>query len=64
MEIYGVKAQMLIGLTAQDDTVMGWISVHYVPGTRVWGDADMAALQAAAARVRSVLQKNNWIDFA
>jgi maleate isomerase len=64
MEIYGVKAQMLIGLTAQDDTVMGWISVHYVPGTRVWGDADVAALQAAAVRVRSVLQKNNWINFA
>jgi maleate isomerase len=64
MEIYGVKAQMLIGLTAPDDTVMGWISVHYVPGTRVWGDADVAALQAAAARVRSVLQKNNWMNFA
>ena len=64
MEIYGVKAQMLIGLTAQDDTVVGWISVHYVPGTRVWGDADVAALQAAAVRVRGVLQKNNWINFA
>jgi maleate isomerase len=60
MEIYGVKAQMLIGLTGQDDQVMGWISVHYVPGTRTWSDADVSALQAAADRVRQVLQKNNW----
>ena len=60
MEIYGVKAQMLIGLTGQDAQVMGWISVHYVPGTRTWSDADVSALQAAADRVRQVLQKNNW----
>jgi maleate isomerase len=64
MEIYGVKAQMLIGLTAQDDQVIGWISVHYVPGTRTWSDADVAALQSAADRVRHILQQNNWANFA
>ena len=53
MEIYGVMEQMLIGLTAQDDTVVGWIPVHCVPLHA--GDADIAVLQAAAACVCSVL---------
>jgi maleate isomerase len=60
MEVYGVKAQMLIGLEAQDSQVIGWISVHYVPDTRKWTDADVAALQSAADRVRAVLQQNHW----
>jgi maleate isomerase len=60
MEFYGVKAQMLIGLEAQDGQVIGWISVHYVPDTRKWTDADVAALQSAADRVGAVLQQNHW----
>lgn len=63
MELYGVKAQMLIGLESEDGRVIGWISVHYVPGTRKWSDADVAALQRAADRVRTVLQENNWVRF-
>jgi maleate isomerase len=63
MEVYGVKAQMLIGLEAPDGQVIGWISVHYVPGTRNWTDADVAALQSAADRVRTVLQQNHWAAF-
>ena len=63
MEIYGVKAQMLICLTARDDQMIGWISVHYVPSTRTWSEADIAALEDAAAKVRTVLQHHNWADF-
>lgn len=63
MEVYGVKAQMLIGLEAQDGQVIGWISVHYVPDTRKWTDADVAALQSAADRVRAILQQNHWAAF-
>jgi maleate isomerase len=59
MDVYGVKAQMLAPLMAQDH-VMGWISVHYVPGTRVWNERDIAALQSAAAQVSRVLQENGW----
>ncbi len=63
MEIYGVKAQMLICLTDRDDQMIGWISVHYVPSTRTWREADIAALENAAARVRTVLQQHNWAQF-
>ena len=63
MEVYGVKAQMLICLTTRDNQMIGWISVHYVPGTRTWSEADIAALENAAARVRTVLQHHDWAHF-
>ena len=63
MEVYGVKAQMLICLTTRDNQMIGWISVHYVPGTRTWSEADIAALENAAARVRTVLQQHDWAHF-
>jgi maleate isomerase len=63
LEVYGVKAQMLIGLEALDGQVIGWISVHYVPHTRNWTAADVAALLSAAERVRTVLQQNHWAAF-
>jgi maleate isomerase len=63
MEVYGVKAQMLVGLETADGEVIGWISVHYVPGTRTWTDAEVAALQRAADQVRAILQINNWASF-
>jgi maleate isomerase len=59
MGIYGVKAQMLAPLMAQDQ-VFGWLSVHYVVGTRTWNERDIAALQSAAAQVSRVLQENGW----
>lgn len=64
MEIYGVKAQMLLGLTSRDDQMIGWISVHYVPSTRAWSGPDIAALENAAARVRTILQRHNWAHFS
>ncbi|MEW9584258.1 GAF domain-containing protein [Paraburkholderia sp. DGU8] len=63
MEVYGVKAQMLVGLEAADGEVIGWISVHYVPGTRQWTDAEVAALQNAAGQVRTILQRTGWASF-
>jgi maleate isomerase len=63
MEVYGVKAQMLVGLEAADGEVIGWISVHYVPGTRKWTDAEIAALQGAAGQVRTILQRSDWASF-
>jgi maleate isomerase len=63
MSVYGVKAQMLIGLEAKSGEVMGWISVHYVPGTRAWSKADVDALQGAARQVRTILQHHHWASF-
>ncbi len=64
MNAYGVKAQMLIPLESQAGDVIGWISVHYVPGTRQWSDADIAALKSAAQQVREILQQSRWATFA
>jgi maleate isomerase len=63
MEVYGVKAQMLVGIEAANGEVIGWISVHYVPGTRKWTDAEVNALQSAADQVRTILQRSNWASF-
>ncbi len=63
MEVYGVKAQMLVGLEAANGEGIGWISVHYVPSTRQWSDAEVAALQSAADQVRTILQRSNWASF-
>jgi maleate isomerase len=63
METYGVKAQMLICLTAGDDQMIGWISVHYIPSTRTWSESDVSALENAAAKVRTVLQQHDWAHF-
>jgi maleate isomerase len=52
---YGVKAQMLAPLVL-DDRLVGILSVHFTPATRVWTSEDVAALDSAAARVTSELQ--------
>jgi maleate isomerase len=55
LDAYGVKAQMLAPIV-DEGTVVGWISVHYVPSTRAWTDGDVAALRAAAVRVEHDVQ--------
>src|SRR5215208_2865246 len=50
IELYGVRAQMVAPLV-RDDSLIGVISVHYVPGPRVWSAQDLAALQEATERV-------------
>jgi maleate isomerase len=54
---------MLVGLEAANGEVIGWISVHYVPGTRKWTDAEVTALRSAADQVRTILQRSNWASF-
>jgi len=63
MQIYGVKAQMLIGLTSSNDQVMGWISVHNVGSTRHWTEAEIAALEKASVEVRQILSQAGWAQF-
>lgn len=66
MEGYGVKAQMLIPLmrTVGDKDAGGWISVHYVPSTRAWTDADVAALYEAADEVIRIFKESGWAEFS
>jgi maleate isomerase len=55
IELYGVKAQMLAPILG-DDRLVGILSVHFAPATRVWTSGDVAALDAAAARVTTELE--------
>jgi maleate isomerase len=55
MSAYGAKAQMLGPLFNADGFLQGWISVHYLGGTRSFSDADVAALDVAKARVCKLL---------
>lgn len=52
MSAYAAKAQMLAPLFNKNDYLQGWISVHYVDGTHQFTDAEIAALDHAAAEVR------------
>jgi GAF domain-containing protein len=52
MSAYAAKAQMLAPLFNKDSYLQGWISVHYVDGTHQFTDAEIAALDHAAAEVR------------
>lgn len=55
IDLYGVKAQLL-GPVEQDGAMAGWLSAHSL-AERPWTHADTAALDAAKARVTSVLRK-------
>ena len=51
---YGARAQMLAAV-GSDGTLAAIVSVHYSPGPRHWTEAEVAALEAAAARVRDII---------
>jgi maleate isomerase len=55
IEFYGVKAQMLAPLV-RDGRLVGILSVHYAPATRVWTTEEIAALDSAAARITEHLR--------
>ena len=59
LAVYQVKAQMLIPLVSGKDTC-GWISIHYVPSTRVWTKEEVFDLRTAAQTVCSILKENGW----
>lgn len=51
---YGVRAQMLAAVGV-DGKLAAIVSVHYSPGPRHWSEAEVAAIEAAAARVGEIL---------
>lgn len=55
MSAYAAKAQMLAPLVDASGWLQGWISVHYVGGTRQFSAADEAALDKAKAEVSRLL---------
>ena len=57
LSIYGVEAQML-GPISRAGRVVGWLSVHYVPGPREWEEDDVTALEHAVERVELELGKH------
>jgi maleate isomerase len=57
--VYGVKAQMLAPLMAQDELI-GFVSLHYVPSTRVWSEGEIATLRSAATQVNRILAEHGW----
>ncbi|RDW58111.1 hypothetical protein BP6252_13522 [Coleophoma cylindrospora] len=62
MTVYGVKAQMLLPLMAEEEHALAWISVHYVPSTRDWTEADVRSLHEAGKLVRDILKESGWAD--
>lgn len=60
MGVYGVKAQVL-GPLIWHDRLVGWISVHHLPGTREWTEQDIAALRSAMGRAKSLLEQAGWV---
>lgn len=53
---YGARAQMLAAV-AVDGALAGIVSVHWSPGPREWTAAEVAALEAAAARVAELVRQ-------
>jgi len=63
MDVYGVKAQMLVPLMFVDgDGAGGWISVHFVPGPRTWGTGDVEALFGSAREFCRLLKDEGWME--
>ncbi|MER1967582.1 aspartate/glutamate racemase family protein [Castellaniella sp. GW247-6E4] len=60
MGVYGVKAQAL-GPLVWRDTLVGWISIHHLPGTREWTGQDIAALRSAMDQASRLLESAGWV---
>lgn len=58
--VYGVKAQVL-GPLVWRDRLVGWISIHHVPGTREWTPRDLGAMRAAMDKAKSLLEETGWV---
>jgi len=59
MNVYGVKAQVLSPLV-WNDAVVGWISVHYIPGTRQWEEKDLQHVRDATDQARAIVEEAGW----
>jgi GAF domain-containing protein len=54
IELYGVRAQVLVPVVSAGG-LAGIVSVHHAATVRDWTEAEVAAAEAAAARVRDLL---------
>ena len=55
IKLYGARAQMLAAVPV-DGALAAIVSVHYSPGPRHWTEAEVAAIEAAAARVGEIIR--------
>lgn len=55
VEAYGIRSEMVAPVIKEGDLV-GWVSVHYTRGPRVWTDEEIARIEAACESVREVLE--------
>ena len=58
---YGARAQMLAAVGV-DGKLAAIVSVHYSPGPRHWTAVEVAALEAAAARVGEIIRAGASAD--
>lgn len=55
VETYGIRSEM-VAPVFKDGGLVGWVSVHYTRGPRVWTDAEIARIEAACEGVREILE--------
>ena len=53
--VYGIRSEMVAPVIRKDDLI-GWVSVHNVRGPHQWTTSEIAAIEAACAKVRSELE--------
>ena len=52
---YGIRSEMVSGVFKGGDLV-GWVSVHFTKGPRVWTDPEISRIEAACVSVARVLE--------
>ncbi len=55
IDAYGIRSEMVSPVIKQEELI-GWVSVHYTKGARVWTEAEIARIEAACDSVREVLE--------
>ena len=53
--VYGIRSEMVAPVIRKDD-LTGWVSVHNVRGPHQWTTSEIAAIEAACAKVRRELE--------
>ena len=53
--VYGIRSEMVAPVIRKDDLI-GWVSVHNVCGPHKWTTSEIAAIEAACAKVRRELE--------
>ena len=55
IETYGIKSEMVSPIILDDDTLIGWVSVHYTRGARVWNKEEITRIEVACVEVKDIL---------